>query len=269
MKRFLLTLLTFAVVVAFIALALMPAAFRQYRLWEGAEVVTRYRGVTARLSPSECEAMLARAQAWNEAQADGGDEYVSLLNPAGDGVMAILELPKLGTALAVYHGNGTEASVSRVTHRADSLLPTGSAAGPCVLSASKDRFFDPFAGLDRLIPGDCFFVHVLDKTLTYEVSQVEAASTGDPEDFQGDGNEDECVLVAAASGAQGEPRLAVRGRRVSRRNAKPADDSRSLPTGVSELVFGLPVAAAGLFLLMAVEWLRRSARRRKRRRMKL
>lgn len=281
MKRFLLKLLTFVLVAALAAFLLAPVAVRQYRLWENAKVVDSYRDATNRLSPSECDALRDEAQAHNQAldgvswtdpyapSADGGGEdYAALLNPAGNDAMAVLEVPKLGLSLAVYHGGEPGAATARVEHVPQSRLPSGSAGGPCLLRAARERFFNPFAGLDRLIVGDCFFLRVLEEIQTYEVFQVATVTPEALEDFQSAEGDNECALVAGIAG-DGDRRLVVRGRRVSRQSVMPADDSRPLPGGVPELIFAAPVAIVGLALLAVIEGLRRIARRRMRRRMKL
>lgn len=277
MKRFLLTLLTLALA----AYALTPVAFRQYRLWENGQAATGYREAAERLGLVECGAMLARAQDYNDAlnsagkaedgagTPEAGEDYASLMNPSGNGVMAVLSMPKLGVSLAVYHGGQDGGTAARVTHDPQSCLPSGDSDGPCVLRAARERFFDPFAGLNRLIVGDCFSLRVLRETRTYEVYQVATASPGEPIEPAGEGNGDECVLVTEISGAKGTQRLTVRGRRVSRVSVPPADDTRALPDWASGLVFAVPVAAAGLILLMVTEALRRPLKRRMRRRMRL
>ena len=280
MKRFLLRLLIFALLVALVALALGPTAFRQYRLWEQAKVVNSYAEASNRLSAQECVAMLSLVYAYDEARGsvawtdpyadrtavppDG--EYASLLDPAGSGVMCLLELPKLGATLPVYHGGGTPAPEARVEHLPESSLPVGRAGGQCALCARRERFCDPFAGLDRLIAGDCFLVHIPQETLTYEVSSVKVVPADALYEPAGGDGADECALIA--EGADGG-RLVVRGQRISRRHAKPTDDSRLLPQWQASLVFAAPVAVPCILLLAVIEWLRRAVRRHKRRRIKL
>ncbi|MBQ6121946.1 MAG: hypothetical protein IJI59_09415, partial [Clostridia bacterium] len=114
MKRFLLTLLSIALLAALAVYIVVPATVRQIRLRENAQAASAYRAAADGLSLLDCGTMLALAQDHNRAldsdpwtdpyapggtdpaQADDGDSYELLLNPAGDGVMAVLEAPKLG-----------------------------------------------------------------------------------------------------------------------------------------------------------------------------
>ncbi len=276
------TLLILVLVAALAVLVLAPVAIRQYRLSENAKVVNSYRDAANRLSPEDCDVLLVQAQEYNrsldgagwtdpyspDSGKDGGEAYAALLNPSGDGVMAVLKVPKLGMSMAVYHGGEPGTATARVEHVPQSRLPSGSAGRPCLLRAARERFFNPFAGLDRLIVGDCFFLRVLEEIQTYEVFQVATVTPEALEDFQSVEGDDECALVAGIAGDGGR-RLVVRGRRVSRQSVMPADDSRPLPGGVPELIFAAPVAIVGLALLVIIEGLRRIARRRMRRRMKL
>ena len=282
MKRFLLTLLSIALAFALAAFVAVPAAVRQIRLRENARAASGYRAATDELSPSDRDAMLARAQAYNRAldsgpwtdpyapgetdpaQADDADSYESLLNPTGDGVMAVLEAPKLGVSLAVYHDG--EAKVARLAHAQRSRLPAGSDSGPCVLYATSERFFKPLSNLERLTPGDCFFLRVLQDTATYEVFEVATLSPQALSELETNEGDDECALVVQTDAGD---RLVARGRRVPRQSVKPVDDSMTLPGGVPELMLAAPIAAAGLALLAIVEFFRRAIRRIRRRNMKL
>ena len=270
MKRFLLSLLTLGLAAALLAFALMPVAIRQTRLWQNTRAVSNYQNAAGRLSPQDCDDLLARVQARNQADPDSresGDAYAALLNPAGDGTMAVLEIPKLGVVLAVAHGGGSD-DAARVAHVPRSPLPGPDAKEPCLLQATRERFYDPLAGLDRLMAGDCFFLRVLQETWTYEVTQV-ARQTPEALVERESGGEDECALIAAALEGAGEARLVVRGRRVSRKSVNPTDDSRLLPGGATELILAAPIAVAGLVLLALIEGLRRAVQRHRRRRMKL
>ena len=68
MKRFLLTLLTFALIAGALTLALRPVAIEQLRLWRGARAISGYREAADALNTLECGTRLALAR---EA---GGDE---------------------------------------------------------------------------------------------------------------------------------------------------------------------------------------------------
>ena len=269
----------FALVIGLAMLALTPVAARQMRLWTNARLVSGYLDAANALSLLDCGTLLTQAKEYNAAHGsavwtdpyapdpgEGGDVLeASPLDPMGNGVISVLELPKLGATLPVYRGD-VPTTGARVVHLPQSSLPVANTGSRCALYATRDRFFDPFSGLDRLIAGDCFCLRVLQGTLTYEVFQVAVVGADTLDGQRGDGSADECALIAETGDGQ---RLVVRGRRVSARMAISTDDTRVVPDWASGLVFAAPVALPGMAALAIIEGLQRAVRRRKRRHMRL
>ena len=283
MRRFLMGLLAFALVLCALA-ALTPTALRQYRIWHGARSADGYRAAADALDTLECGRMLAGAQAYNAAlprsalsdpfsgagaeQADA--EYLSQLDLCGNGVMAVLELPKLGETLPVYHGAGIGALETGAGHLAGTSLPVGGEGALCALAARRGGLVaGPFAGLDRLIPGDCFYIRTLQDRLAYEVRQVLTLAPEELAGWSGGEYADACVLITTAPYGADTHRLVVCGARVARRAAQLQDDTQALPGWAARLVFTAPVAAAGLILLTLVEAVRRAVRRHRLKRVRL
>ena len=284
MKRFLMRLLAFALGIAFIALALAPVAVRQWRRWRDAHIAREYLDAAGALDTLECGTLLAAARSYNDSHGSGpladpfagevdgeaNADYGELLNPAGNGVMAVLEVPKLGAVLPVYHGTRDAALGAGVGHVEDTDLPVGGTGTRCALIARRGGWFaGPFAGLDRLIAGDCFYIHTLQDTLVYEVVQEQTLAPEALAETAYDPRADECLLMTTTPYREDTQRLLVRATRVSRRATPLADDSRALPEWESRLIFAVPVAAAGLLLLALLDRLARALRRRRIKRMKL
>ena len=271
MKRFLLRLLGIALVLCVLAGVLTPVGVRQYRLWRDAQIADAYLQAAAQ---ADGEAKLRRARRYNRAlgKAVLWDPFAGetaarkdspVLDVAGNGVMAVLEIPKLAATLPVYAGSGQAVLGAGVGHLEGTGLPVGGGDGSlCVLLAQRGRWFaGPFAGLERLIPGDCFYIRSLSDTLTYEVTQVttvlpEALAAQDAAD-----GSDECILMTTTPYGSDSHRLLVRGRCVPRRSAALQDDSQALPGWPTRLVFAAPVFAVCLALTLLVESVRRAARR--------
>lgn len=261
MKRFLLTLLTFALIGGALALALRPVAIEQMRLWQGARAVSNYRETAEALDTLDCGTRLADARAYNDALAGGkaGDAPDALaLN--GDGVVAVLSIPKLGGPMPVYQDESEVALETGVVRQADASLPVGGEGARCALYGERK---ERFSGLDRLIPGDCFYIEAIQDTLIYEVTQVlddggEAFDAGAQ-----DKEADLCTLIAGTADDTDGSRLIVRASRVDRRDATLADDTQPLPDWAARGILALPALIAGLMILTVVEALRRGARRRR------
>ena len=279
MKRILLGLLAFVVVAGALVFALAPAAAKQYRLWRDAKAVEDYRNAVDALDTLECGTLLARARDYNaglrradlwdafsEADADG-DAESEVLDMDGLGVIAVLEIPKLGVTLPVCRGFSQAALERGVVHLSGTSLPVGGEGTHCVLAGQGGgRFAGLLDGLDRLMPGDCFYVQALQDTLVYEVEGVETLAPSELTPVPVDGKADACTLVTAPN--EGE-RLLVRARRVGWRQLPPEDDTQLLPDWAARLIFAAPLALAGLILLALIEGLRRAVGRRRVKRMKL
>ena len=283
MKRLILGLLVAALVIGVIYLALLPAADNQFRLWRDARAVGSYREAVAALDTLACGELLARAREQNAGLEEialrdtfspdypwGEDVGAEALDVTGHGVIAVLELPKLGVTLPVYRGASAEKQARAAVHLEGTSLPVGGAGTHCVLAGQGGgQLSNPIDGLERLIPGDLFTLRTLQDTLAYEVEAVETLPPGSLEPFRPDAEADGCTLVTTVALDGEDMRILVRAKRVSRRSVPLDDDTQTLPGWAATLIFAAPLALAGLLLIALVELLRRLACRQRIRRMKL
>lgn len=245
MRGLLLKLLKLALVIGALALALTPVTREQARLRRMAGNVEAYRRAVEAMDPSDREAMLAGARA--------ATEEAELPDPCGNGMLAVLEIPKLGETLPVWRSDVSEAGAR---HVAGTGLTVSGASAACALAVDV-------ANLDRLTPGDHLMLRVLDERAACEVVQV-AATAEWPED-----SGEWCALVARDPAGAEDGQIVVTARRVSPEQWTARDDTRMASGWVSRLAFAAPVAAAGVILLALIEGLRRSVRRAMIKRMKL
>lgn len=265
MKRFLLKLLKLALIIGALALVLMPVAREQCRLRRMAENVEAYRRAVATLDPAGREAMLDAARAAGSAHGapvdpfgdeagDSADE--ALPDPCGNGLVCVLEIPKLGATLPVWRAG---AAGEGARHVAGTGLTVSGAPAACVLAVDV-------ANLDRLSPGDQLILRVVGERTACEVVKVaayEAAAMAWPEDGEW------CVLVARDPANAAGGRLLVTARQVSPLEVKARDDSRTVTGWSSLLAFAAPLAAVGLIALALFEGLRQWVRRARIKRMRL
>lgn len=143
------------------------------------------------------------------------EEYNSLLNISGLGVMGYIEIPAINCTLPIYHG--TEESVLQIAigHLEWSSLPVGGESSHCVLSGHRGLpSAKLFTNLDKLVEGDRFLLRVLDTVLTYEVDQILIVEPQEVKDLQIVEGEDLCTLVTCTPYGINTHRLLVRGHRV-------------------------------------------------------
>lgn len=143
------------------------------------------------------------------------EEYYSLVDPAGTGMMGYLEIESIDVYLPVYHG--TEDTVLQVGagHVEGSSLPVGGEGTHCVLSGHRGLPSSILLSeLDQMEEGDVFLLHVLDETLAYEVDQIRIVLPDEVGDLAVLPGEDLCTLVTCTPYGVNTHRLLVRGHRV-------------------------------------------------------
>ncbi|MBQ8110247.1 MAG: sortase [Clostridia bacterium] len=276
MKQFLLRLLAFALIVGALVWVLAPVVKGQYWLWQGAKAVSGYRQTAAGLDTLASGTLLAQARAYNDAmdavamrdpfEQTQTAQAVEALELNGDGVMAVLSIPKLGEAMPVYREGALEQPAKGVSHLSGSSLPVGGEGAYCALFGERAG---RFSGLDRLIAGDCFYIEAVQDTLIYEVEQVLPLEPDALADQLPEAEADICALVTTANRDDGPQRLLVRARRVDRQAAPISDATQPLPEWEARGILALPVLAIGLVIMVLTEALRAIARRRRLRRVRL
>lgn len=141
--------------------------------------------------------------------------YADLLNPNGDGIMGYVEIPKIDITLPIYHGTGPEALEKGCGHLQGTSLPTGGVGNHTVLSAHRGLpSAKLFTDLDHVKVKDHFFLHILGKTLAYEVDQIETVLPEESEALAIDPKQDYATLITCTPYAVNTHRLLVRGHRV-------------------------------------------------------
>lgn len=131
------------------------------------------------------------------------------------GVMAYVDIPKIGAYLPVRHGTGAETLERAVGHVVGTSLPVGGAGTHAVLSAHSGMASAKlFSDIDQLVKGDVFYIHVLGEVLAYEVDQIATVLPGDTSLLQIEEDKDYVTLVTCMPFGVNTHRLLVRGHRV-------------------------------------------------------
>ena len=156
-----------------------------------------------------------------EALLSASENYVSLLNLAGDGIMGYVEIPTIGVTLPIYHGTNNSTLERGVGHLLGSSLPVGGESTHSVLTAhSGMASAKMFSDLDRLKKGDIFFLDVLGERLAYQVDQIKTVLPYDTTFLQTEIGNDLCTLVTCTPFGVNTHRLLVRGTRIEYEEAE-------------------------------------------------
>ncbi|WP_177957381.1 class C sortase [uncultured Eubacterium sp.] len=164
-----------------------------------------------------------------DASTETDSSYEDSLNIAGDGMMGIVEIPKIAIKLPIYHGTGDEVLQKAAGHLEGSSLPIGGESTHAVISAHRGLpSASLFTDLDQLEIGDHFLIHVLDETLCYEVDQILVVDPEDTSALAVEDGEDLVTLLTCTPYGVNTQRLMVRGHRVPYEEQAVADEQTPL-----------------------------------------
>lgn len=164
-----------------------------------------------------------------DASTETDSSYEDSLNIAGDGMMGIVEIPKIAIKLPIYHGTGDEVLQKAAGHLEGSSLPIGGESTHAVISAHRGLpSASLFTDLDQLEIGDHFLIHVLDETLCYEVDQILVVDPEDTSALAVEDGEDLVTLLTCTPYGVNTKRLMVRGHRVPYEEQAVADEQTPL-----------------------------------------
>lgn len=276
MKRFINFLLVL-VLLAGVGTLLYPTVSDQYNRYQNSRRIEAYHRVSDALDPEAYRAILEACAAYNRSVAGvdlqdafGGDAaplessqtYWSLLNPNGDGIMGIIEIPKIGVRLPIYHTTEDDGLTKGVGHMEGTSLPVGGETTHCALAGHRGLpSARLFTDLDLMAEGDLFYLSALNETLVYQVDQILVVEPYEMDALALVDGEDLVTLVTCTPYGVNTQRLLVRGRRVQASDISQLlameDGVSEMPLWQSGLILAAPVFLAGLLLLALFSLFRR------------
>lgn len=230
-----------------LSLLLYPLVANQWNNHRQKQLISNYESVVADKEAAgniDYAAEMKKAEAYNdallpsilpdsfavaEAQTEADSSYENSLNIAGDGMMGIVEIPKIDIKLPIYHGTSDEVLQKAAGHLEGSSLPIGGENTHAVISAHRGLpSASLFTDLDQLEIGDHFLIHVLDETLCYEVDQILVVDPEDTSALAVEDGEDLVTLLTCTPYGVNTQRLMVRGHRVPYEEQTVADEQTPL-----------------------------------------
>lgn len=151
-----------------------------------------------------------------EAEANGTDEnYMSILNANGDGIMGYIQIPSINVKLPIFHTTNDDVLQIGVGHLEGSSLPVGGENTHSVLSAHRGLpSASLFTDLDKVEIGDDFFVIIMGEYYAYEVDHIDVVEPDDTSLLAVEEGQDLCTLITCTPYGVNTQRLMVRGHRV-------------------------------------------------------
>lgn len=144
-----------------------------------------------------------------------GAHYEETFNIDGNGLIGYIEIPKINVFLPIYHGTSAEVLKKGAGHVNNTSLPIGGEGTHSVISAHSAfparTFFDYLTDMEE---GDEFYIHVLNRTLRYEVNQIKTVLPENVNDLYVVDGEDYVTLLTCTPYTVNTHRLLVRGKRA-------------------------------------------------------
>ncbi|MEG0016187.1 MAG: class C sortase [Gordonibacter sp.] len=237
--------------------------------------VDHYEEKMGMLSDDEREAMLAEAHAYNDSLRGDPvrdpfiphsgfalpDNYESVLDVDGEGLMGTVSIPVIGVELPIRHGVSDGVLEQGVGHIPQTSLPVGGEGTHSVLTSHTGlptaRLFTDLAMLKK---GDVFIIDMLGEKRAYAVDDITVIEPSDLSAVRIDSEHDYVTLLTCTPYGLNTHRLLVRGAPCALPEAGKLVDMR-VPLQMEMLVWGIAFLSLSAIITAAL----RIHRMRKRR----
>ena len=238
MKKKVITICAAVLFLTALGLTLYPLISNYVNQKYASEIQTAYQELIQQTDDSVLREAKQRAVAYNlaitpgtadayseEALLSAAEDYDDQLDIAENGIMGYIIIPKIQVNLPIYHGTEAEVLDRGVGHLLGSSLPVGGKNTHTILSghsgmASQKMFTD----LEQLVPGDVFYLNVLNETLAYQVTEINTVLPYETDLLGIVPGEDLCTLVTCTPYGINTHRLLVRGSRIPYEEAAVLDE---------------------------------------------
>lgn len=272
-----------------LGIALYPIASAYYNDQHQSKIHTEFLQQVEDTNDTKLQEVLQNARAYNaaltgvisdnafseESLLEASEEYKSLLNATGRGIMGYVSVPKINVTLPIYHGTDSGTLERGIGHLLGTSLPVGGDSTHAVLTAHSGMASQRmFSDLPQLKEGDVFYLEVLNETLAYQVDQIKTVLPHDTTYLGIEADQDLCTLVTCTPFGVNSHRLLVRGHRIPYEEAKviiQQQEQADIQTGstwqteyMKGVAIGLGIVLFFLIIFLII-WLLRRCRREKNR----
>ena len=228
LKRRLIESFLWCLIAIGIGIMIYPFVVRLSNAYKSVQMARQYQELIDTTPDTTLIAELDRAVAYNRAHlvndiidpfsgdaAAQNEEYATLLDPMGNGIMGYLDIPKINQRLNIYHGTDDKVLENGVGHLQGTSLPVGGEGSHCALSAHRGLpAAKLFTDLDRLRPGDLVLLHVLGNDMAYCVDSSQVVTPDQVDSLVIVPGQDLITLITCTPYAVNTHRLLVHAHRV-------------------------------------------------------
>ncbi len=264
LKKQLPTIFFLGVLVVGICIMAYPSVSNYINSLHQSKAIADYNEALASLTEEDYTAFWEAAISYNEVLAEKAlnfnltdeemEEYNSILDPTGTGIIGYLEIENIGVYLPIYHGTEESVLAVGIGHIPGTSFPTGTSSTHTVLSGHRGLpSAKLFTDLDQMIVGDTFLLHIMDQTFAYQVDQISIVLPEETESLGIYEDEDYVTLVTCTPYGINTHRLLVRAKRVDYDTESklivPADASKYKIMEVAPFI-GIPIIVIVFVIFM-------------------
>lgn len=224
-KKNLSTVFFAAVLIVGLCIFLYPSVSNYLNGLKQSKAIADYNTALDSMTPEDYSSFWQAATLYNEKLASGVmdfnltdeemEEYNTILDPTGTGIIGYLEIENIGVNLPIYHGVEESVLSVGIGHLPGTSFPTGTASTHTVLSGHRGLpSAELLTNLDQMIEGDTFLLHIMDQVFAYEVDSINIVLPNETESLYIYDGEDYVTLVTCTPYGVNTHRLLVRGKRV-------------------------------------------------------
>lgn len=224
-KKNLSTVFFAAVLIVGLCIFLYPSVSNYLNGLKQSKAIADYNTALDSMTPEDYSSFWQTAILYNEKLANGVmdfnltdeemEEYNTILDPTGTGIIGYLEIENIGVNLPIYHGVEESVLSVGIGHLPGTSFPTGTASTHTVLSGHRGLpSAELLTNLDQMIEGDTFLLHIMDQVFAYEVDSINIVLPNETESLYVYDGEDYVTLVTCTPYGVNTHRLLVRGKRV-------------------------------------------------------
>lgn len=273
MKNRLSTIILFLMLLVGLSLLLYPTISDYWNSFHQTRAIAAYVAEVADLSEEEYEAMFQAARDYNqrllkkpfrwELSPEEVEEYNSILDVTGTGIMGYIEVPVIGVTLPIYHGTDEGVLQIAIGHLTGSSFPIGGESTHSVVSGHRGLpSAKLFTDLDKVVEGDRFVIRVLNETMTYEIDQIRIVEPNDLSPLAISSGEDYCTMVTCTPYGVNSHRLLIRGHRIE--NAEEAEEIIVTADAMQiEPILVAPIVAVPILLILFIIMMTRTGNKKK------
>ena len=265
LKKHFFTIILVIILIAGLCLVLYPTVSDWWNSRHMSQVVAAYQDAVNNTSEAELEERLKEAEEYNARLAETGihgnmsdeelEQYYSILDITGTGIMGYVEIPSIGVYLPIYHGTDEGVLQIAVGHLQETSFPVGGESTHAVLSGHRGLpSAKLFTDIDQLAETDIFTITVLNRTVTYMVDQIRIVLPTDTSLLQIYKGEDYATLVTCTPYGVNTHRLLIRGHRIENvlEEVEITPDAKKYNNAIVALAMGIPMLFLTLMILLAV-----------------